>query len=242
HTQDQVSAVARLQLPSGWRAEPGEIPLHFSTKAAETVAHVTVYPSERASLSDSLSVMLEYPNETEAKKAHAIRPISYEHIPKITWFPPAKARLSKVETGESAKHIGYLPGAGDLIPAALREIGLQVTVLKEQDVLSGDLSQYDAIVTGVRLYNVNQRMRYMQPRLMEYVKAGGTLVVQYNVSRGLHVDDIGPYALELSSARVTDETAPVTVRLPDNPVLTHPNTITPADFEGWVQERGLDSV
>src|SRR5690606_19149268 len=167
HTQDQVSAVARLQLPSGWRAEPGEIPLHFSTKAAETVAHVTVYPSERASLSDSLSVMLEYPNETEAKKAHAIRPISYEHIPKITESLPAQARRSNVEPGESAKHIGYLPGAGDLIPEVLREIGLQVAILNDQHILSGDLSLYDAIVTGVGLYSVIQRMLYMQPRLME---------------------------------------------------------------------------
>jgi len=237
HTQDQVSAVAHVQLPPGWRAEPGEIPLSFSTKAAETVAHITLYPAESPSLTDSLGIVLEYPGETET--AYAFQTISYEHIPKITWFPPAKARLSKVETGISAKHIGYLPGAGDLIPSSLREIGLEVTVLNEQDILSGDLSRYDAIVTGVRLYNVNQRMRYMQPRLMAYVKAGGTLVVQYNVSRGLHVADIGPYPLELSSARVTDETAPIAVRLPDSPVLTHPNTITPTDFEGWVQERGL---
>ena len=237
HTQDAVSAVARLQLPSGWRAEPSEIPLSFSTKSAETVSLVTVYPAENPSLTDSLGIVMEYPAETEA--AYAIQSISYEHIPKISWFPAAKARLSKVETGVSAKHIGYLPGAGDLIPAALREIGLQVTVLNEQDVLSGDLSPYDAIVTGVRLYNVNQRMRYMQPRLMQYVKAGGTLVVQYNVSRGLHTTDIGPYPLELSSARVTDETAPITAQLPDSPVLNYPNAITQADFEGWVQERGL---
>ncbi|HWK59141.1 MAG TPA: PIG-L family deacetylase [Parapedobacter sp.] len=237
HTQDAVSAVARLQLPSGWRAEPSEIPLSFSTKSAETVSLVTVYPAENPSLTDSLGIMMEYPAETEA--AYAIQSISYEHIPKISWFPAAKARLSKVETGVSAKHIGYLPGAGDLIPAALREIGLQVTVLNEQDVLSGDLSPYDAIVTGVRLYNVNQRMRYMQPRLMQYVKAGGTLVVQYNVSRGLHTTDIGPFPLELSSARVTDETAPITAQLPDSHVLNYPNTITQADFDGWAQERGL---
>src|SRR3546814_16027888 len=82
-------------------------------------------------------------------------------------------------------------------------------------------------------------MRYMQPRLMQYVKAGGTLVVQYNVSRGLETAAIGPYPLELSRARVTDESAPVTVQLPDSRVLNYPNTITQADFEGWVQERGL---
>ncbi|MGV3763224.1 PIG-L family deacetylase [Parapedobacter sp.] len=237
HTQDNVSAVARLQLPSGWRAEPNEIPLQFSTKATEVVSRITIYPAEDPSLTDSLGIMLEYPDGAEM--ASAIQTISYDHIPKITWFPPAKARLSKIETGFSAKHIGYLPGAGDLIPAALQEIGLQVTLLSEQDVLSGDLSPYDAIVTGVRLYNVDPRVRYMQQQLMEYVKGGGTLVVQYNVSRGLQVDGIGPYPFELSRTRVTDETAPVTVQLPESRVLNYPNKITQADFDGWVQERGL---
>src|SRR5690606_18761272 len=148
HTQNEVSAVARLQLPPGWRAAPSDVPLRFSTKAAETVARITVYPAENPSLTDSLGIVLEYPDKTET--AYAFQSISYEHIPKITWFPAAKARLSKVETGISAKHIGYLPGAGDLIPAALQEIGLRVTVLNEQDVLLGNLSTYDAIVTGVR--------------------------------------------------------------------------------------------
>ncbi|MFB2119221.1 PIG-L family deacetylase [Parapedobacter sp. 2B3] len=237
HTQREVSAVARLQLPAGWRAAPSEVPLHFSAKAGETISHITLYPAENASLADSLGIALEYPDGTEA--AQAIQTISYDHIPKITWFPAAKARLSKIETGASAQHIGYLPGAGDLIPAALREIGLRVTVLNEQDILSGDLSQYDAIVTGVRLYNVNPRIRHMQPRLLQYVKAGGTLVVQYNVSNGLHTPEIGPYPLGLSRTRVTDETAPITMQLPDSRVLNYPNAITQTDFEGWVQERGL---
>lgn len=237
HTPGSISAIARLQLPSGWRAEPSEIPLHFSGKAAETLSHITLYPAENPLLTDSLGIMLEYPDSTEM--ARAIQTISYEHIPKIVWFPTAKARLSKVETGVSAKHIGYLPGAGDLIPAALREIGLQVTLLSEQDILSGDLSPYDAIITGVRLYNVNPRIPHMQPRLLEYVKNGGTLLVQYNVSNGLHTTGIGPYPFELSRFRVTDETAPIQIQHTDSRVLNYPNTITPADFDGWVQERGL---
>lgn len=237
HTPGSVSAIARLQLPSGWRAEPSEIPLQFSTKAAETVSRITLYPAESPSLTDSLGIVLHYPDSNEM--ARAIQTISYEHIPKIVWFPTAKARLSKVETGVSAKHIGYLPGAGDLIPEALREIGLQVTILSEQDILSGELSKYDAIIAGIRLYNVNHRMRHIQPRLLQYVKNGGTLLVQYNVSNGLHTTDIGPYPFELSRFRVTDETAPIQMRLADSRVLNYPNTITPADFDGWVQERGL---
>ena len=237
NTQNPVSTVAKLQLPQGWRAEPAEIPLQFSTRLAETTSAVTIYPAENASLTDSLAVVFDYPEGAEP--AHAHRSLDYEHIPKITWFPLTKARLSKVETGLSAKHIGYLPGAGDLVPESLREIGLNVTMLTEEDVLSGNLSVYDAIVTGVRLYNVNPRIAYMQPQLMQYVKAGGTLVVQYNVSRALNTQDIGPYSLTLSNARVTDEHATVNIQLTDNPILNYPNKITPADFDGWIQERGL---
>ncbi|WP_262248173.1 PIG-L family deacetylase [Parapedobacter soli] len=237
HTPDEISATAQLKLPQGWRAEPSRIPLRFSAKATEIAASITIYPAESPSLTDSLAIVLEYSDGVEA--ARGLRSISYDHIPKITWFPAAKARLSKVETNVSAKHIGYLPGAGDLIPDALREIGLRVTVLNEQDVLSGTLSQYDAIVTGVRLYNVNKRIQHMQPHLLDYVSAGGTLVVQYNVSNGLQTSTIGPYPFELSRFRVTDETAPIEIHRPDSRILNYPNTITQADFEGWVQERGL---
>jgi len=237
HTQDQVSATAFVDLPSGWRAEPRQIPLHFSEKSEEVTAKFTIYPAADASLSDSLTITLKYADSTE--KAHAIRSIAHDHIPRITWFPPAIVRLSKVETGVSATRIGYLPGAGDLIPQALREIGLRVDILNEQDVLSDNLSQYDAIVTGIRLYNVNERMRYMQPHLLAYVKNGGTLLVQYNVSSGLPVSNLGPYPLTLSRSRVTDETAPVTLLSPNSRVLNYPNKITTADFDGWIQERGL---
>ncbi|WP_090608403.1 PIG-L family deacetylase [Parapedobacter koreensis] len=237
HTQEQVSAVAMLSLPPGWRAEPQQLPLNFSAKAEETTAKFTIYPAQQASLADSLSIALQYGDGTETAKA--IRTIAYEHIPRITWFPPAAARLAKVETGVSATRIGYLPGAGDLIPQSLREIGLRVDMLTEQEVLSGNLAQYDAIVTGVRLYNINDRIPYMQSRLLEYVKNGGTLVVQYNVSGGLQPVDLGPYPFQLTRNRVTDETAPVTIRTPDSRVLNYPNKITAADFEGWIQERGL---
>lgn len=239
HTQETVSASASLRLPLGWRAEPQTLSLNFSSKDEETTTQFTIYPAKDAgtTLTDSLSIRLQYADTVEMAKA--IRVINYEHIPKITWFPPASARLGKIETGISARRIGYLAGAGDLVPQALREIGLQVDLLSEQDVLSGRLSQYDAIVTGVRLYNVNTRMRYMQPHLLRYVEHGGTLVVQYNTTGGLATPSIGPYPFTLSRNRVTDETAPVLLLQPESRILNFPNKITEADFEGWIQERGL---
>ena len=237
HAQDPVAATAIIHVPNGWRATPEELPLDFSGKSEEITAKFTIYPAATASLSDSLNISLKYHDSVEP--AHAIRSIAHDHIPHITWFPSATARLSKVETGVSAKRIGYLVGAGDLIPQALREIGLQVDMLNESDVLSDNLSQYDAIVTGIRLYNVNERMRYMQPHLLAYVENGGTLVEQYNVSGAPLASDLGPYPLDLSRSRVTDETANVNILNPDSRVLNYPNKITAADFDGWIQERGL---
>lgn len=237
HTPEQLSATAGLRLPDGWRAEPQEVPLRFSSKSEEVVSRFTIYPAENASLTDSVTVVLH--EGGSVADARSVRAIAYEHIPRITWFPAASARLSKIETGVSATRIGFLAGAGDLIPQALRELGLRVDMLSEQDVLTGNLAQYDAIVAGVRLYNVNERMRYMQPYLLNYVSEGGTLLVQYNVSGGLRTTDLGPYPLALTRSRVTDETAPVTVVNPGSRVLNYPNRITQEDFDGWIQERGL---
>jgi len=237
HVKSAVSARASLRLPPGWEAKPEHMTLDFTNRDEEQAAQFLIFPASNATLTDSVRVVLEYADTLE--NARAIREIDYDHIPKITWFPAAAARLSKVETGISARRIGYLAGAGDLIPQALREIGLQVDQLTEQDVLSGQLSQYDAIVTGVRIYNVSTRMRHLQPHLLRYVENGGTLVVQYNTTGGLTMQNIGPYSFTLTRDRVTDETAPVTILDPRSPVFNLPNKITAADFEGWVQERGL---
>jgi hypothetical protein len=137
-------------------------------------------------------------------------------------------------------------GAGDEVPQALRQIGCDVTLLAEDDVARGGLSQFDAIVTGVRAWNTRPDLRANRQRLFEYVNQGGTMVVQYNVREGGFMggdprllEIIGPYPIKISSERVTVEDAPVTFPNPGSPILEYPNRITPADFEGWVQERGL---
>lgn len=237
HTPESITATTSLYLPPGWRAIPEQVSLRFSARDEERTVRFTVYPGDSGSLTDSVYVNLQYPGGGE--RAKAIHVIEHDHIPKITWFPPAAARLSKIETGQSAQRIGYLPGAGDLVPQALREIGLTVDILSERDISAEGLSEYDAIVTGVRLYNVNTRMRHIQPQLLEYVKNGGTLVVQYNTTGGLSMEDIGPYPFTLTRNRVTDEMAAVTILTPESRVLNFPNKITASDFDGWIQERGL---
>lgn len=162
--------------------------------------------------------------------------IVYDHIPAQTLFPLSEARLEKVDLKTGGKNIGYIAGAGDLIPEALDQIGYKVTMLSENQILNSNLSAYDAIITGVRFYNVNEQLALIQPKLMEYVKNGGNLLVQYNVSTSFNM---GPYPFDISRIRVTDETARVSFLAKDHPVLTYPNKITEKDFDGWIQERGL---
>ena len=130
-------------------------------------------------------------------------------------------------------------GSGDVIPEYLRQLGYNVRLLSDSDIDTMNLDQFDAIVMGVRAYNTRNRLSIDQLKLMNFVKDGGTLVVQYNTSFDLVVDNIGPFPLTLSHDRITVEEAPITFVNPALPLLNYPNKISRADFEGWVQERGL---
>jgi hypothetical protein len=138
-----------------------------------------------------------------------------------------------------ARRIGYVMGPGDEVPDVLKQLGFRVSLLSDDDLEDADLAAFDAVVVGVRAYDTRTRLAQTQQRLLDYVGNGGTLVVQYNTERGLVTDRLGPYPFKISHDRVTDETAPITVLIPGHPVLNSPNRIVPADFDGWVQERGL---
>jgi hypothetical protein len=144
-----------------------------------------------------------------------------------------------------SKRIGYIAGSGDEVPRALEQMGCEVTLLTPADVAKGELSKFDAIVTGVRAFNTRPDLRANARRLYAYAEAGGTVVVQYNVMEGGFfggnpklLENIGPFPINISQARVTVEDAPVEFKA-THPLLMQPNRITNADFDGWVQERGL---
>ena len=147
----------------------------------------------------------------------------------------------RVNVKKVGNRIGYIAGAGDEVPNALRQIGYDVTMISDDDLDRGDFAKYDAVVTGVRAYNARPRMKLAHAKLMEYVKSGGTLVVQYNSlsPQPLLVDPPGPYPFKVTTDRVTVEEAPVTILKPAHPLLNVPNKIVPADWNDWVQERGL---
>ncbi len=231
-----ASGTIALKAPAGWRFLPQTVSFTGKKKGEEWTETFMVSPLDLNAKTESVFAEATV-NGTAYRMA--LKRISYDHIPTITYFPPAMAHLLKLDIDIPGKNIGYIIGAGDLIPDALRQLGYKVTILNEEDVMKGNLSGYDAIVTGVRAYNVNDRMAIEQPKLLEYVKNGGNLVVQYNNNAGLVTNNIGPYPFKPVNQRVTDENAPVTVTDPQSPLLNYPNKITPADFNGWVQERGL---
>jgi LmbE family N-acetylglucosaminyl deacetylase len=233
-----ASGSISLNAPSGWKVSPESVPFTSKSKNDEWEQQFTLTPTSTQSQTGTLEAQITVTGDKDVYN-RGILAIRYNHIPNITIFPPAQAKLLQLDLKIEGKKIGYIEGAGDMVPAALRQVGYDVHQLSENEIMNGDLSVYDAIITGVRAYNVDKRLAYEQPRLMEYVKNGGNLLVQYNNNNGLVTKNIGPYPFNVVNERVTDETAKVTVIDPQNPVMNYPNKITDADFDGWVQERGL---
>ncbi|PAW93049.1 LmbE family protein [Mucilaginibacter sp. MD40] len=231
-----ASGSISLKPVQGWKISPEKIDFTNKNKGDEWTATFTVTPNTTQTSTGILQAEI---NANGKMYDRGILDIRYNHIPAITIFPPAQAKLASIDLKTAGKKIGYIAGAGDLIPQSLREVGYDVHVLNENEIINGDLSVYDAIITGVRAYNVNERLAYEQPRLLEYVKNGGNLLIQYNNNNGLVTRDIGPYSFTIVNQRVTEEDAKVTFTEPGNAVLNYPNKITDADFNDWVQERGL---
>lgn len=227
--------VLRFDLPPPWRSEPAELAFSLASRGDETLLEVTMTPPAQPS---TATARLEV--EVDGRRsAWGSFELDYDHIPPTTVLLPAQVKVVHEPVRIAGRRVGYVMGPGDEVPDVLRQLGYEVTLLLDADLDSGDLEKLDAVVTGVRAFNTRQRLAAAQRRLLSYVEAGGTLVVQYNTAHGLLTDVLGPYSLVLGRDRVTVEDAPVTILVPDHPVLSFPNRITRADFEGWVQERGL---
>jgi hypothetical protein len=169
------------------------------------------------------------------------RTIQYDHIPVIYYFKKDAVKLVNADLKIAGRKIGYIEGAGDKVPAALALMGYDVTLIKDADLTSAYLKGFDAIITGIRAYNVNVQLTEKKEVLNEYVRNGGNLIVQYNTNSnaGPMRASIGPYPFEIGRNRVTDENAPVKFLLPNHPVFNFPNKITIHDFDNWIQERAI---
>ncbi|MCU1349541.1 MAG: LmbE family protein [Acidobacteria bacterium] len=232
------TASVHLQVPEGWSASPVTVPVKFANKGDEQRATFSVTPPAHDA---SGQAAVEVTTADGHKLSYSLTNIDYPHIPAQRILGDAVAKLVRVDVKKRGTRIGYIMGPGDEVPEALRQVGYDVTLLTDADLERGDFARFDAIVTGIRVYNTRQRIRLAQPKLMQYVENGGTLVVQYNSTspQPLLLTDLGPYPFTISSERVTVEEAPVTMLKPEHPLLNTPNKITAADWLGWVQERGL---
>ncbi|PWK18904.1 LmbE family N-acetylglucosaminyl deacetylase [Arcicella aurantiaca] len=231
-----VSGSVSLSLPTGWKSNPANIDFNLANKYQEQKVIFKVTPSVKDSEGE-IKAIVKTANGTFDR---GIRTVAYDHIPPQTLFPLAESKAVKLDIKTKGKSIGYIAGAGDEVPAALRQIGYSVTNLTEKE-FNEDLSKFDAIVVGVRAYNTEERLKFYQKKLMEYVEKGGNMVVQYQVNNQLQKIDggMGPYPFKISRDRVTVEEAEIRFLKPESPLLNMPNKITNKDFEGWVQERGL---
>ena len=271
-----TAATVRLEVPRGWRREPAEAPLAFGFEGEEMGARFFVTPPARLEAGNYAVRAIVTAGGREYRDGYQV--IAYDHIQERHLFHPASSRVEafdvRVAPGVS---VGYVMGSGDEVPEALRQIGASVTMLGPDDVAFGDLSRFTTIVLGVRAYATRPDLRSSQQRIMEYVRAGGHLVVQYNradfnvlstptrratsaagteappdspfapypasiavvkiVDDSVRTADGKPRIIE-ETARITDEDAPVRILVPDHPIFTTPNRIGPADWQGWVQERG----
>lgn len=170
-----------------------------------------------------------------------MKEIKYDHIPVQTVFTNASTRITLVDVVTNKKRIGYIPGAGDDVFTCLLELGYEVVLLTNEKLATEDLSKYDAIVTGVRAYNVNEELAKYKKKLMDYVYAGGNMIVQYNTNSwaGPLNSDIGPYPFKITRNRVTVEEAKVFFANKDHALLNWPNKLSEKDFDGWIQERSI---
>ena len=237
NNSEHATGEIRLRGDRNWKIEPASIPFALKAKYEEMQVIFRVTPPRGL----SEGVLTAEADINGKVYNRDIVEISYPHIDRQSYFPVSQAKAVKININLLGNRLGYIMGSGDDIPEALRSLKYDVVLLDDDMLENLDLSQFDAIIAGVRAYNTREQLVNTQYKIMSYVEAGGTYIVQYNRPRGLLSNDIGPYAFTISRRdRVSDETAPISFLKPAHQLLNFPNKISQKDFEGWVQERGLN--
>ncbi len=232
-----ASGQVSLEAPAGWKVVPAVVPLEFAREDASEAVRFTVTPAPGAKPGQYGIRAVVRADGQAFDEGYQV--IEYPHIHRRHRIVPARAAIKLVDVKVAPKlKVGYVMGAGDQVPPAIAQLGAEVDLLDADTLAWGDLGRYDAIVTGVRAYDRRADLKANNRRLLDYVQKGGTLVVQYNRAE-FNEAQYGPYPAKVGSDRVTDETAPVDVLAPDNPIFTFPNRIGAETWKDWVQERGL---
>lgn len=232
---ENLKGELKINAPKGWKITPSSISVDIKDRGFEQTFEFELSSPEKVS-EGHIKASLHSGGAVYDK---SLTNIDYEHIPLQTVLTPAQAKVVKVPLNKAGEHIGYVMGAGDKMPESLQNVGYSVELIEVGDLNNIDLTQYDAIVIGIRAYNKIKNLKLYNDFLFGYAEKGGTLITQYNTSRRLNFKDLSPYTINLSRKRVTDEFAEMRILQPEHKAFNFPNKITSSDFDGWVQERGL---
>lgn len=233
--RDNISGTIDLDHPEGWNVYPQDQQIALKLKGEEQKVVFTVIPPKFQS--EGYIV----PKVTIGSKVYSkeLVEIDYAHIPYQTVLLPSESKIVRLDIQKRGENIAYIEGAGDVVPESLQQIGYNVIRINPEEITPENLERFDAVVVGIRAYNIIDELKFKQDILFDFVEKGGNMIVQYNTSRRVKVDNLAPYDLKLSRDRVTDENAEVRILNSNHELMNFPNKITTKDFEGWTQERGL---
>ncbi len=230
-----ISGTLKLGQGEGWTVLPNQIEFNLQQKGEEQVFKFMLTPPDAQSES-FIEPSITIGNQTYNQ---SINEINYPHISRQVVLLPAKAKIVKVDLKTVPLKIAYIEGTGDAVPDCLEQIGYAVNILDDSQLTTAQMESYDVVVVGIRAYNVREKLKFQHEQLMDYVKKGGTVIVQYNTNHRLLIDNPAPLPLSPSRDRVTVEQAEVLILQADHPLMNFPNGIDNKDFDNWVQERGL---
>ncbi|MGA8044337.1 MAG: PIG-L family deacetylase [Terracidiphilus sp.] len=233
HTEGAADGTVSLKLPDGWQCEPASAQFHRATAGDTEPITFRVTPGPVKTGAYSMQAVAQSAGHTYETGWQSV---GYAGLRPYNQYKPAELRTRKIDVALApGLRVGYIMGTGDRVPEAIEGLGLSVHTISNAELASADLSAWNVIVVGIRAYSVRPELAAAQARLNEFVRNGGTLIVQYQSS-----NFPAPFPLTLGRIpeRVVDEQAPVKLLVPHDPLLTWPNHITAADFDGWVEERG----
>jgi hypothetical protein len=231
-----AKGTVRLQLPNGWTSQPASTAFATTDDGQDQSVTFEVTPRNLSEQPYQITAVAEYGGRHYAEGYEVT---GYPTLHPYYLYRPATYKTSGVDVKMApGLKVGYVMGSGDDVPASLEHLGIKVTFLAPADIASGDLSKYDVIMFGVRTYAAREDLRTYNNRVLDFVKNGGVLIVEYNTPEFDH--NYGPYPYTMSSnpEEVTDEVSKVEILAPANPIFNWPNIISEKDFSGWVEERG----
>jgi len=232
--KENLSDELKINAPDGWEVSPQSFPITTTDRHEEVWVEIKIKSKETSKRGDLVLT------DSKGKELKSLTEITYDHIPTQVIYKPATLICIPLKADIVEGNVAYINGAGDAVAAAVTQLGFNVTAFEVSDLATLDLSKFQSVILGIRIYNIHPELRNFDSKLFEYVSNGGNLVMQYNTAgRSASGKTFGPIPFELSRKRVTEEDSKVTFLAPDHQIMNRPNKITQVDFNNWVQERGL---